>query len=81
MSPEQRLEIEKHLEAVHLILLECDAVRGGDWSFNGWTADDARKVRHQFRLDGYELKGPKVDEERAEREGVHRRQTGLTPNL
>lgn len=69
MSPEQRLEIEKHLEAVHLILLECDAVRGGVWSFSGWASNDARKVRHTFELGGYEMTGPKVDEERAEREG------------
>ncbi len=69
MTPEARNEIEKLLEAAHRLLCQQSLVRGGDWTYDGWTAD-GRPVRHTFKLDGYERSGAKVERERAEREAA-----------
>lgn len=66
MSPENRTKIQSLLEQVSMILLSENLVRGGDYSFQGWTAD-GRAVKHKISIGGYERTGPSVERERAAR--------------
>ena len=63
---DRQRRIEALLRKVSDLLLAENRVRGGDWSFSGWTAD-GRPVRHTFRLTGYVRSGKAVEAERIER--------------
>ena len=69
MSPENRARVDALLQEVSSILLAEDLVRGGTWSFKGWTAD-GRAVVHKIKIDGYERTGPTVEKERVARGGA-----------
>ena len=67
MTPENGRKVEALLQEVSSILLSEDMVRGGDWTFKGWT-NDGRAVAHRIKIEGYERTGPTVERERAQRD-------------
>ncbi len=76
MTPSNAQRIEGLLQEVSAILLSENQVRGGGWSFSGWS-EDGRAVTHTVRISGYERTGPKVEAERAVR--VHSQQQSSEP--